>query len=178
MSVAGTAHSQDLMGFDRSSFGSVVLSRTQAVGTGIQLELYAGSYENEPIGNYSDGSIFAQIGRSVGRLDVLTDKGVFPCTAFIVSKKYILTNYHCSSGILERVGASRIDVLYYVAGYTMTGIDAGIKKYTVIPTPVEFDEDLDYAVLEVLGDPSQIDYIRILTYATPDNTLLKHKVEY
>ena len=137
MSVAGTAHSQDLMGFDRSSFGSVVLSRTQAVGTGIQLELYAGSYENEPIGNYSDGSIFAQIGRSVGRLDVLTDKGVFPCTAFTVS-----------------------------------------KKYTVIPTPVEFDEDLDYAVLEVLGDPSQIDYIRILTYATPDNTLLKHKVEY
>jgi D-alanyl-D-alanine carboxypeptidase/V8-like Glu-specific endopeptidase len=85
----------------------------------------------------------------------VTDNGVFPCTAFIVSKKYILTNYHCSTGILARVGATRIDVAYFVAGYTMTGIDAGTKKYTVIPTPIEFDEDLDYAVLEVLGDPSQ-----------------------
>jgi len=122
------------------------------------LEAAVGTYNNEPIRNYGNDSVFAQIGRSVGRLDVVTDNGVFPCTAFIVSKKYILTNYHCSSGILERVGASRIDVSYFVAGYTMTGIDAGTKKYTVIPTPVEFDEDLDYAVLEVLGDPSQIDY--------------------
>ena len=89
ISIASTAQSQDLMGFDRASFGSVVLSSTQAVGTDIQLELSVGSYENEPISNYSTGSIFAQMGRSVGRLDVLTDKGVFPCTAFIVSKKYI-----------------------------------------------------------------------------------------
>ena len=113
MSLASIAHSQDLMGFDRASFGSVVLSRTQAVGTDIQLELSVGSYENEPISNYSEGSIFAQMGRSVGRLDVLTDKGVFPCTAFIVSQKYILTNYHCSLGILdnERIGATQIQAI-------------------------------------------------------------------
>jgi len=42
------AQSQDLMGFDRASFGSVVLSRTQAVGTDFQLELSVGSYETEP----------------------------------------------------------------------------------------------------------------------------------
>ena len=157
LSVAGTAQSQDLMGFDRASFGSVVLSRTQAVGTDFQLELSVGSYENEPISNYSDGSIFAQIGRSVGRLDVLTDKGVFPCTAFIVSKKYILTNYHCSLGILdnERIGATQIQGTQFVAGYTQTGIDEGTKKYMVVAQPIEVNKALDYAVLEVLGDPSE-----------------------
>ena len=157
MSLASAAQAQDLMGFDRASFGSVVLSRTQAVGTDIQLELSVGSYENEPISNYSEGSIFAQMGRSVGRLDVLTDKGVFPCTAFIVSKKYILTNYHCSLGILdnERIGATQIQATQFVAGYTRTGIDEGTKKYMVIPQPVETNKALDYAVLEVMGDPSQ-----------------------
>ena len=156
LSVASMAQSQDLMGFDRSSFGSVVLSRTQAVGTGIQLEVSVGSYKNEPISNYK-GTIFADIGKSVGRLDVLTDKGVFPCTAFIVSKQHILTNYHCSLGLLddERIGATRIDASEFVAGYTQTGVDEGTKRYIVIPTPVEFSAELDYAVLEVLGNPSQ-----------------------
>lgn len=157
ITVCSVAHSQDLMGFDRSSYGSVVLSQTQSVGTDIQLELSIGNYENEPIINYSSGSVFAQIGRSVGRLDVLTDKGIFPCTAFIVSEKYILTNYHCSKGLLdnEKIGASRIDATQFVAGYTQTGIEEGTKKYTVIPTPIEASKTLDYAVLEVIGNPSQ-----------------------
>ena len=155
LSVASMAQSQDLMGFERASFGSVVLSRTQAVGTGRQLELSIGDYENEPISNYK-GTIFADIGKSVGRLDVLTDKGLFPCTAFIVSKQHILTNYHCSLGLLddENIGATRIDGSKFLAGYIQTGVDEGTKQYTVIPTPVEFSVELDYAVLEVIGNPS------------------------
>jgi V8-like Glu-specific endopeptidase len=98
-----------------------------------------------------------QFGRSVGRLDVLTDKGIHRCTAFIVSKLYILTNYHCSLGVLEnaRIDATRIDAITFVAGYTQTGIEEGTRKYTVIPTPIEASKELDYAVLEVVGDPSQ-----------------------
>ena len=156
MSWVSIAQSQDLMGFDRASFGSVVLSRTQAVGTGIQLELSVGSYENEPMSNYKD-TVFAEIGRSVGRLDVRTDKGVFPCTAFIVSKQHILTNYHCSLGMLddERIGATRIEAIQFVTGYTQTGVDEGTDKYMVITNPIEFSEELDYAVLEVIGNPSK-----------------------
>ncbi|MDA8830121.1 serine protease [Planktomarina temperata] len=122
----------------------------------MQLELSIGSYENEPIINYR-GTIFAEIGRPVGRLDVLTDKGLFPCTAFIVSKKYILTNYHCSLGLLdnEQIGATRIEATQFVAGYVQTGIDEGTDKYTVVPIPIESSEKLDYAVLEVIGNPSQ-----------------------
>ena len=157
MAFGGAAHSQNLMGFDRASFGSVVLSQNQSAGSEIQLESAIGLYNNEPILNYGNDSVFARIGKSVGRLDVLTDKGNFPCTAFIVSKKYILTNYHCSFGMLdnERIGATRIDATQFVAGYTQTGIDEGTNRYTVIPTPVEFSAELDYAVLEVLGNPSQ-----------------------
>ena len=144
------------MGFDRASFGSVVLSRTQAVGTDIQLESAVSLYNNEPIRNYGSDLFFFFFFRSVGRLDVLTDKGNFPCTAFIVSQKYILTNYHCSFGMLdnERVGATRIDGVQFVTGYTKTGIDEGTSRYTITPTPVEFNAALDYAVLEVLGNPS------------------------
>jgi V8-like Glu-specific endopeptidase len=157
LSVAGTAQSQDVISFDRSSFGKAVLSQTESTVGDIQLELSVGDYKNEPIINYSDRSDLVQFGRSVGRLDVLYDKGISSCTAFIVSKQYILTNYHCSLGILEnaRIDASRIDAITFVAGYTQTGIEEGTRKYTVIPTPVEASKELDYAVLEVVGDPSQ-----------------------
>jgi hypothetical protein len=80
---------------------------------------------------------------------VLTDKGIHRCTAFIVSKLYILANYHCSLGVLEnaRIDATRIDAITFVAGYTQTGIEEGTRKYTVIPTPIEASKELDYAVL-------------------------------
>ena len=55
----------------------------------------------------------------------------------------------------EKIGASRIDATQFVAGYTQTGIEEGTKKYTVIPTPIEASKTLDYAVLEVIGNPSQ-----------------------
>ena len=156
MSVASLAHSQDVISFDRSSFGKAVWSQTESTVTDIQLELSIGDYKNEPIINYSDRSDLAKFGRSVGRLDVLTDKGIHRCTAFIVSKQYILTNYHCSLGVLEndRLGATRIDAITFIAGYTQTGVEEGTRKYVTLANAVEFNKQLDYAVLEVIGDPS------------------------
>ena len=152
------AWAQEFVGFDRSSFGQVVLRRNQAAGAGddINLELAIGDYNNEPILNYSTQSVFSRIGLSVGRLDILTDTGVYPCTAFIVDEKHILTNHHCVPGILEneRAGATRIDSVMFVAGYRQTGVEEGTRRYTVIPTPVETSKQLDYSVLEVIGDPS------------------------
>lgn len=145
---------QDLVGFDRSDFGKVVLSRTQSAG--VELELAVGSYNNESITNYSEDSVFARFGHSVERLDILTDTGIFPCTAFIVSKTHILTNYHCVPGIVDNPAtkATRIDAVQFVAGYTRQGVEEGTSKYIVSPTPVEAHEDLDYALLEVIGNPS------------------------
>ncbi|MEO0829037.1 MAG: trypsin-like peptidase domain-containing protein [Pseudomonadota bacterium] len=157
LSAWGPAQAQDIVGFDRSSFGQVVLKRNQSAdASGIELELAVGAYNNESIRNYSPDSIFAQIGLSVGRLDILTDNGVFPCTAFIVSDRHLLTNHHCVPGILEneQTGASRIDAVQFVAGYTQQGVTEGTRTYTVVSTPIELSRDLDYAVLEVIGDPS------------------------
>jgi V8-like Glu-specific endopeptidase len=157
MSLASIAQSQDVISFDRSSFGKAVWSQTESTVADIQLELSVGEYKNEPINRYSKRSEIVQFGRSVGRLDVLTDKGIHRCTAFIVSKQYILTNYHCTLGVLEnaRIDATRIDAITFVAGYTQTGVEEGTRKYTVNPKPIEASKELDYAVLEVVGDPSQ-----------------------
>jgi len=150
---------QDLIGFDRTSFGKVVLSRSESAGISTddrEFEMAVDSYNNESIQNYSSDSVFSRMGRSVGRLDILTDTGIFPCTAFIVDKKHILTNYHCVPGILdnEQAKATRIDAVQFVAGYIQQGVDEGTSTYTVSPTPVEADKDLDYAILEVIGNPS------------------------
>jgi V8-like Glu-specific endopeptidase len=157
LSLVNVAHSQDVISFDRSSFGKAVWSQTESTVADIQLELSVGEYKNEPINRYSKRSEIVQFGRSVGRLDVLTDKGIHRCTAFIVSKQYILTNYHCTLGVLEnaRIVATRIDAITFVAGYTQTGVEEGTRKYTVNPKPIEASKELDYAVLEVVGDPSQ-----------------------
>ncbi len=84
-------YAQGLPGFDRSSFGKVVLSRTQSALGEINFEVSFGDYNNEFINIYSASSVFRRLGRSVGRLDILTDAGVFPCTAFLVSETHILT---------------------------------------------------------------------------------------
>ena len=148
---------QDLMGFSRADFGQIVLNQKQSASGDIEFELSVGQYNNEAITNYSTNSIFAQIGRAVGRLDILTDGGVFPCTAFIVSESHIVTNYHCVPGIIEneQVKATRIQAVQFVAGYTLEGVEEGTSVYQVNPQPIEADQELDFAVLEVFGNPSR-----------------------
>ncbi len=154
--IAAPAAAQDLVGFDSTDFGRVVLTRKQAFGTPVP-EVALGAYNNEPIITYSPASVFARMGRSVGRLDVLTDKGVFPCTAFVVAKSTLLTNHHCVPGILDNpaVGATRIEAIQFVAGYTRQGVDADTKRFFVSAEPVESSRDLDYSVLRVIGDPAE-----------------------
>lgn len=161
LTIASLSHfplmaiAESIPGFSRDQFGSVVLRDNQNFDPKVQLELSVGSYQNEPILNYSKNSIFAKMGRSVGRLDVMTDIQIFPCTAFIISEKHILTNYHCSTGIVQNTDASRIDAMQFVAGYLQTGVENGVKKFTVVPTPVETSPKLDYAIHEVIGNPSE-----------------------
>lgn len=144
---------QDTVGFPPSEFGKIVLSQKQFGG---QLETSVGNYNNEPISKYGDRSLFAELGKPVGRLDILTDGGMFPCTAFVVSEKYILTNHHCVPGILEnpRAKATRINAVQLVLGYRTDGITDGVQRFTVAAKPVETNANLDYSVLEVFGNPS------------------------
>ncbi|MBI1386341.1 MAG: trypsin-like serine protease [Rhizobiales bacterium] len=140
----------------RGDFGRIVLSDRQSVAGAVSLEANIGAYNNELISSYGPQTSFVRLGRAVGRLDVLTDAGVFPCTAFIVSERYLLTNHHCVPGIVDIPGANakRIDAVQFVAGYTVEGVTDGAKAYTVSPIPVETDRTLDYSLLEVFGNPS------------------------
>ena len=153
MTTAPAAMAQDLVGFDPASFGSIILNQKQTAAGDIIPEMAVGSYNNEFISAYSPKSVFAKMGRSVGRLDVLTDKGNFPCTAFLVEDDLLMTNHHCVPGILDdaRIGANAIAAVQFVTGYTHEGITAGTEKFMVNPIPVESNKDLDYSVLRILG---------------------------
>ena len=159
--ISSAVHAQEFIGFDRASFGKVVLNQKQSAAgsSDMQLELAVGDYNNEPIQNYSADSVFARMGRAVGRLDILTDSKVSPvapCTAFIVSENYLLTNHHCVPGILDNdhVKATTIEAVKFVAGYVQQGVTEGTKIFEVNPVPLEASKDLDFAILEVFGDPS------------------------
>lgn len=166
---ATPATAQELIGFDLDSFGSTVLSRKQFAGDAIP-EAAFGAYNNEFISTYSAKSIFASIGRSVGRLDVATDNGVFPCTAFLVADDLIMTNNHCVPGILDddRANASSIVGVRFIMGYTQEGVSEGTTSFLVDPAPVETSKPLDYTVLRILGDAPGRDYGTLqLAAATP-----------
>ncbi|SMX28849.1 Putative beta-lactamase HcpC precursor [Pelagimonas phthalicica] len=145
---------QELMLFDASTFGDVVLRQNQSAMVGVELEAQIGSYNNEFIANYGTQSVFARAGRSVGRLDILTDKGHAPCTAFLLNDNRLMTNHHCVPGILEndRLGASAIISVQFKAGYVRDGIEEGVKTFHVNPQPLESSKDLDYSVLKLIGD--------------------------
>lgn len=153
------AIADSLPGFPREDFGKVVLSSRQLAGGG-DLEASFGNYNNEPVANYDARSIIRRLGRAVGRLDIRTNVRTFPCTAFLVSEKYLVTNYHCVPGVIELpeaklVGVRRIDAVQIVLGYTQEGVAEAVETYSVSPEPLEADRDLDYAILEVFGGPSK-----------------------
>ena len=148
----------DMMGFDRADFGAVVLSQRQFAGDGgVDFEAAVQNYNNEPIDTYSANSAITRLGRAVGRLDILTDAGVFPCTAFLVDEGKILTNWHCVPGITELDGseATRIEAISFLAGYRSQGVVETAQRFTVSPVPLEFSQSLDYAILEVFGTPAE-----------------------
>jgi V8-like Glu-specific endopeptidase len=153
MLFAQSAPAQDLLMFDISTFGDVVLSQTQSGISDIRLEAQIGDYNNEFISNYGATSIFARTGKAVGRLDVLTDKGHAPCTAFLVEGNRLITNHHCVPGIIDndRLGASAILAVQFRLGYVRDGIEEGTEMFLVNPIPLETNKDLDYSVLEIIG---------------------------
>ncbi|SNS63673.1 trypsin-like peptidase domain-containing protein [Antarctobacter heliothermus] len=166
---AAPVGAQELIGFDLDSFGHTVLSRKQFGGDAIP-EAAFGAYNNEFISTYSAKSIFASIGRSVGRLDVATDNGVFPCTAFLVADDLIMTNNHCVPGIIDndKANATSIVGVRFVMGYTNEGVTEGTTSFLVDPAPVETSKPLDYTVLRILGDTPGRDFGTLqLASATP-----------
>lgn len=129
-----------MVGFPSEDFGKIVLSNKQFGGRllGKKPEVSIKNYNNEPISNYGPSSLFVKLGRPVGRLDILTDAGVFPCTAFLVSEKYLVTNYHCVPGIIRdgSVKATRIEAVQFVLGYQASGVSENVRKFACLAKSV------------------------------------------
>lgn len=151
------AVAQDVIGFPLEDFGKVVLVKRQVAGGD------AGrfdNYRNEPIGKYDRRSVFYRLGGPVGRLDIRTNTRSFPCTGFLISKKYLMTNYHCVPGIVDllevrQTGARRIELIQFLLGYTQEGVEEVGRRFSVAVKPVEANKALDYSILEVSGNPAK-----------------------
>ncbi|WP_421904532.1 trypsin-like peptidase domain-containing protein [Mameliella sp.] len=156
LALGSAVQAQDLMLFPPETFGQVVAPRQETL-LDAQLEAQVGAYNNEFVSSYGDNSIFVRTGRAVGMLQILTNVGHAPCTAFLVEGNKLVTNHHCVPGILKHPrmvekGASSIAAVQFHAGFLRDGIEDGVKSFHVNPVPLETSEALDYTVLQVLGD--------------------------
>lgn len=154
---AATAQAQEILLFPPATFGQTLLPKQESMAGGLRLETQIGDYNNEFISTYGPQSIFARTGRAVGRLDILTNAGHAPCTAFLVDGNRLVTNHHCVPGVLDNpqmqaAGARAIVSVIFKAGYVREGVTEGVKTFHVNPVPIETSAELDYSVLEVIGD--------------------------
>ena len=140
---------QEFTGYSRDDYGKVSLTSRQ-VGAG---PASTGNYKNEPISNYGAQSLFYELGRPIGRLDILTDAGTFPCTAFLISEQFVLTNYHCIPGVVDLTPATRIDKASLLLNYTKAGVAQDTSRFDVSVKPIEADKSLDYSILKIDGKP-------------------------
>lgn len=114
----------------------------------------------EPVSSYNRTSVFFQVGLPVGKLLIRTEIGTGSCTGFLIAERYLITNEHCiadkpvdgEQDQQRTVPVVKVDLLL---GY-LDDADNGVQtEYSVVLPPVEANEDLDYAILEVLGNPSE-----------------------
>ena len=157
LAFASVSQAQDLMLFSPETFGQVISPRSETLLDEVQLEAQVGDYNNEFIYNYGLDSLFARKGRAVGKLSILTNVGHAPCTAFLIEGNRLITNHHCVPGILDNPrmkeqGATSISAMQVYMGFVRDGIDKGVKTFFVNPVPLETNKELDYTVLQVLGD--------------------------
>ncbi|SNR97159.1 trypsin-like peptidase domain-containing protein [Antarctobacter heliothermus] len=157
LSISAEVQAQDLMLFPPETFGQIVVPQTESLLGDIQLEAQVGAYNNEFVASYGPDSVFARTGRAVGLLQVLTNVGHAPCTAFLVDGNKLVTNNHCVPGILENPkmrarGATFIAAVQFHAGFLRDGFSDGVTTFHVNPVPLETSKELDYTVLQVLGD--------------------------
>lgn len=150
LALTGAVQAQELPLAPLSNYGKVVVTAKQSAGGYVAFEqAFGGSFDAEPASGYPKNSELRRLGRAVGRLDVAFARGVGYCTAFLISDQYLMTNAHCLEG-------GQVQAISFITGYVESGVEDGTKTYTVGTTPVEISpsRDLDFAILQVFGNPS------------------------
>ncbi|PMG93902.1 trypsin-like peptidase domain-containing protein [Vibrio breoganii] len=151
--VISISASADIM-FPANQFGDLNLRPKQSLGGNSD---FIRSQENavfEPISEFNEGDVYRDHSRPVGRLSILTQlqdgtQGVGTCTATLVARDLVLTNYHCIPGLSGIVLDSEIHFGYLRQDQELDSVGA----YKVDINPVASDENLDFALLRVKGFP-------------------------
>ena len=104
-----------------------------------------GPEAGEPVERLPSGDAIRQIASAVGLL-VVDDQGF--CTAWIVSKDYLMTADYCVSAL-----GTPVKRLTLRMGFIST--HQAPVDYSVDPTPIEIDRKLGYAILRVQGNPAE-----------------------
>jgi formylglycine-generating enzyme required for sulfatase activity len=156
LASAGAALAQGLVLFPANQYGRATLNLPQSTTgmSSVQLQNVLGRNANfERLDTYREQDRFRRIALPVGRLDLLVSgpmgTGVANCTASIISTRYIITNNHCFP---EGQGAVRQASL--LMDFYSEDNEASARRFEVRAVPVERNADLDYAIVEVSGNPS------------------------
>lgn len=144
--------------FDAGQWGNANLVARQSAG-GTTLESIVSSNDNmERLNNYNADERLRKMSRPVGRLDIRFADGQFStCTATLITRDRIITNHHCVPNLhstLDLKGGIT-DVTLLMNHYDERNTQ-DTKAYRVGPIPVESDEALDYAILQVEGAPGDV----------------------
>jgi len=99
----------------------------------------------EPVERLPSGDAFRQVASAVGLL-AKDDQGF--CTAWIISKEYLITADYCISAFNESIKRLTLR-LGFISQREASA------EYSVHPSPVEIDDRLGYAILRVDGNPAQ-----------------------
>ena len=144
--AAQPAHAQVAI-YDEGSIYDLQPSAVQSTGNRI-LEQVLNSNDMQQVSELAPSDILRKLARPVGRLAIqLPENKIAYCTASLIDRNLIVTNYHCIPG----KGDVRAALLWM--GYIVPQSRQGVAQYGVDLKPVEADKQLDYAILRVHGNP-------------------------
>lgn len=121
-----------------------------------------GADEKEPIAKYSDDPIIAKVEKSVAKLSFVEDGRLYTCTGFLVESGYLMTNQHC---VAKQAVCDTTSVVFGYQ-YGTDGILNFGEQFGCIQV-VKEDFGLDYALLQLTGDPASAWGTLKLDYSDP-----------
>ncbi len=153
--IVSVASAQTIPLFPASQYGRNYLTLPQSAAglSTTQLQNVLGRNANfERLDSYRADDRFRKMAAPVGRLDLLIEgaggTGVGNCTASIISQRYIMTNSHCFPSRDRVVRGSLL------MGFYSEDNDRDARRFEIAAAPAEVNAELDYAIVEVRGNPS------------------------
>lgn len=168
--VEAQAPSEPLL-FPGDQFNDIGYQPRQSIGDPVYESVLTDLREAnfEPLAYYPPDDPMRRMARPVGLLKVLLDSNQYlTCTASIIDRDLVLTNWHCLPRYGDRVRAAALEMDYYSAANA-----DDVRRYAVKTRAIEASENLDYAILKVEADVSEWGRINLASSVPPANYSLR-----